>query len=184
MPNTSLSRLLRALGDFTTTIFIPYASLSSQYRLSQPKPRRPIQAPATKTARVPGRNSSTAPAPHSAAAASAFLPSNVKTAASLHWFCPSIRAGRRLCSCPRGGQQNRGRLLPPPVRYSICFYGSRWLRITSTAPCSTVISITGPAGSLLTVKVSPRVMSALSRGYFTPRRVTPFTALSREMMDR
>ena len=31
-------------------------------------------------------------------AASAFLPSSVKTAASLHWFCPSIRGKRLLCS--------------------------------------------------------------------------------------
>lgn len=114
MPNTSLSRLLRALGDFTTTIFIPYASLSSQYRLSQPKPRRPSQAPATKTARVPGRNSSTAPAPHRAAAARAFLPSNVKTAASLHWFCPSIRTGRRLCSSPDADKKTGGGSCRPP----------------------------------------------------------------------
>lgn len=181
MPNTSLSRLLRALGDFTTTIFIPYASLSSQYRLSQPKPRRPSQAPATKTARVPGRNSSTAPAPHRAAAARAFLPSNVKTAASLHWFCPSIRTGRRLCSSPDADKKTGGGSCRP-LGVLLCY--SRWLRITSTAPDPTAISITEAAGSLLTVRVSPRVSSAPSRGYLTPRKATPFTVLSREMRDR
>lgn len=196
MPNTSLSRPLSALGDFTTTIFIPYASLSSQYRLSQPKPRRPIQTPAAKAASAPGRNRSAAPAPHSAAAASIALLSCVTTAPSLplvllqythraaEGFMTGAGTGGGAHSAlpPSSAGQKNGAASAAPFGSHVHYF--LWLRITRTAPRPTVISITGAAGSLLTVSVSPRVMTAPVSGYFTPRRVTPSTLRSRGIRDR
>ena len=70
------------------------------------------------------------------------------------------------------------------VRPLIQFVFRFRLRMTSIRPDSAERQASSAVISLLTVSVSPRVREALSRGYFTPRRVRPETVRSRGIRER